>query len=71
MEFTLNIQPPTVTAQKHRVRVLRWRTMVSNIPKPEAQERIRKGICSGGSGRPEGPGQEKLITGRKAEVKRK
>ena len=40
MEFTLNIQPPTVTAQEHKVRVIHGKPMFYDTPKLKAARSV-------------------------------
>ena len=53
MEFTLNIQPPTVTAQEHKVRVIHGKPMFYDTPKLKAARSIFESLLQ--RYRPESP----------------
>ena len=53
MEFTLNIQPPTVTAQEHKVRIIHGKPMFYDTPKLKAARGVFESLLR--RHRPEAP----------------
>ena len=53
MEFTLNIQPPTVTAQEHKVRIIHGKPMFYDTPKLKAARSVFESLLR--RHRPEAP----------------